>query len=93
MPGLHTFEEVNLRFYVKREDNGIVKRAAVFIQEIVPKRLLSFVANTVYHEHYVTHPMSHVWNSTPENLEISYSWKLKGKEQSIAVKTKNIDNH
>jgi len=89
MPGLHTFEEVNLRFYVKREDNGIIKRAAVFIQEIVPKRLLSFVANTVYHEHYVTHPMSHQWNITSEKLDISYSWKLHGKAQSIAITAKN----
>ncbi|MEM6720445.1 MAG: DUF2071 domain-containing protein [Bacteroidota bacterium] len=85
MPGLHTFEEVNLRFYVKREDDGMVKRAAVFIQEIVPKCLLSFVANTVYHEHYVTRPMSHSWHETPKTLDISYSWTLKGIPQSIAV--------
>ncbi|MEM6686756.1 MAG: DUF2071 domain-containing protein [Bacteroidota bacterium] len=89
MPGLHTFEEVNLRFYVKREDNGIVKRAAVFIQEMVPKRLLSFVANTVYHEHYVTRPMSHVWDITPKKLNISYSWKLNRTAQFIAVKAAN----
>ena len=31
------FEEVNLRFYVKRQENGIWKRGVVFIKEIVPK--------------------------------------------------------
>ena len=31
------FEEVNLRFYVRRFGNGIWKRGAVFISEIVPK--------------------------------------------------------
>ncbi|MCB9261021.1 MAG: DUF2071 domain-containing protein [Flavobacteriales bacterium] len=46
------FEEVNLRFYVKRFDNGIWKRGVVFIKEIVPKRALTFVANTVYNENY-----------------------------------------
>ncbi|MBC8755722.1 DUF2071 domain-containing protein [Kordia sp. YSTF-M3] len=89
MPALHTFEEVNLRFYVKREENGVWKRGAVFIQEIVPKRLLSFVANTVYHEHYITRPMSHEWNITSETVAISYAWKNKQQTQSIAVTTKN----
>lgn len=44
------FEEVNLRFYVKKGD----KRGVVFIKEIVPKPLITFVANSVYHEHYQT---------------------------------------
>jgi hypothetical protein len=97
MPGLHTFEEVNLRFYVKREEGGVVKRAAVFIQEMVPKRFLSFVANTVYHEHYITCPMSHQWEMTPEKINVSYSWMVKEIPQSIFVKAKNelksfIDN-
>lgn len=89
MPGLHTFEEVNLRFYVKRKENNVWKRGTVFIQEIVPKRILSFVANTIYHEHYSTRPMSHIWNITPKNVAISYTWENQQKEQSIAVKAKN----
>ena len=32
------FEEVNLRFYVKRFENGEWKRGVVFIKEIVPKK-------------------------------------------------------
>ena len=47
----HThFEEVNLRFYVKRFVNGKWRRGVVFIKEIVPKPALTFVANTVYDE-------------------------------------------
>lgn len=89
MPGLHTFEEVNLRFYVKREEGDIIKRGVVFIKEIVPKRILSFVANTVYHEHYDTLPMSHNWNTTPKIIDISYSWKHGQTQQSIAIKASN----
>ena len=38
----HTnFEEVNLRFYVRYNDNGHWKRGVVFIKEIVPKISLS----------------------------------------------------
>ena len=49
----HTnFEEVNLRFYVRYEDNGEWKRGVVFVKEIVPKPALTFVANTVYKENY-----------------------------------------
>ena len=57
----HTnFEEVNLRFYVKRFDNGSWKRGVVFIKEIVPKSALTFVANSVYNENYETLPMRHL---------------------------------
>ncbi|EDP97718.1 DUF2071 domain-containing protein [Kordia algicida OT-1] len=89
MPSLHTFEEVNLRFYVKRKEGNTWKRGTVFIQEIVPKRILSFVANTVYNEHYVTLPMSHIWKLTPETLDISYTWHKNNKEQSVSVHAKN----
>jgi uncharacterized protein YqjF (DUF2071 family) len=42
------FEEVNLRFYVKRFENNTWKRGAVFIKEIVSKPALTLVANTLY---------------------------------------------
>ena len=59
----HTrFEEVNLRFYVKRFENNEWKRGVVFIKEIVPKPALTLVANTIYKEHYETLPMFHSVN-------------------------------
>src|SRR5580693_3209079 len=39
------FEEVNLRFYVKRFDGEGWKRGAVFISELVPKPLIAVIAN------------------------------------------------
>ena len=71
------FEEVNLRFYVKYNDNGIWKRGAVFIKEIVPKPAITLVANTIYKEKYQTLPMKHTWIEHENQLEISYSWKTK----------------
>lgn len=88
VPYLHTFEEVNLRFYVKRKEGSQWKRGVVFIKEIVPKRILSFVANTIYHEHYITLPMSHTWEVNASEMEISYQWELKKQLQSIKVITK-----
>jgi uncharacterized protein YqjF (DUF2071 family) len=74
----HTnFEEVNLRFYVRYNDNGEWKRGVVFIKEIVPKPALTFVANTVYKENYETMPMKHVWETAASNLKVEYQWKKK----------------
>src|SRR3712207_6791479 len=38
------FEEVNLRFYVRREVDGEVRRAVTFIKEIVPRLAIAAVA-------------------------------------------------
>ncbi|HMG89867.1 MAG TPA: DUF2071 domain-containing protein [Chryseolinea sp.] len=76
----HTnFEEVNLRFYVRRLDHDGIKRGVVFIKEFVPKPALTFVANTFYGEHYQTVPMKHelLMDSELSTLQIGYSWKLK----------------
>ncbi len=82
------FEEVNLRFYVKRFENGEWKRGVVFIKEIVPKYALSFVANTVYKEHYQTLPMRHTVKEDDESCEFVYEWKIQDKWQTIIVETK-----
>ncbi|GGK76193.1 YqjF family protein [Rufibacter glacialis] len=74
----HTnFEEVNLRFYVKRQENGVTQRGVVFLKEIVPRLAISLVANTLYGEHYETRSMRHSWQATPTALEVSYAWKQK----------------
>jgi hypothetical protein len=77
------FEEVNLRFYVKHNN----KRGVVFIQEIVPKPLITLVANSLYHEHYTTSNMDHVWKETHDSLFFEYRWQVNNKWQSIAATT------
>jgi len=79
------FEEVNLRFYVRRKDGAIWKRGAVFIKEVVPKPAISIVANALYNESYETLPMRHEWVITKENRKISYGWKKDGKWQTVAI--------
>ena len=54
------FEEVNFRFYVKIIENGQTKRGVVFIKEIVPRHILTFIANTFYKEHYQTLPETYL---------------------------------
>ena len=72
------FEEVNLRFYVRFKENGIWKRGAVFIKEIVPKRAITFVANTLYNEKYITLPMKHHYRAGDNEISLGYHWKYQG---------------
>lgn len=69
------FEEVNLRFYVKRKVGNEWKRGVVFIKEIVPKPALTFVANTIYDENYETMRMRHTWEDLDHSKRIAYEWK------------------
>ena len=82
----HTdFEEVNLRFYVKRRlPGGEVRRGVVFIRELVPKAAITLVANFIYKEHYATVPMQHSFRRENGLLEVTYGWELSGKH-SFAV--------
>lgn len=74
----HTsFEEVNLRFYVRCKDKGTWKRGTVFIKEIVPRAAITFVANTIYKENYETMPMAHTWLINSDRIEVEYRWKKK----------------
>lgn len=59
----HTqFEEVNLRFYVRRRmPDGTFRRGVVFLSEIVPKPAITAVARTLYGEAYSTARTAHAW--------------------------------
>ena len=47
------FDEINLRFYVKRRLPDHSERSGVvFVKEIVPSRLIAWAARTLYGENY-----------------------------------------
>ena len=83
-PFHQNFEEVNLRFYVKRKISGEERRGVVFIKEIVPKRTLAYIANRLYNENYVSLPMRHRIEENP--LEVEYGWKYANDWQSFSVR-------
>jgi hypothetical protein len=87
----HTeFEEVNIRFYVRRKDGDGWKRGVVFVREIVPKAAITFVANTVYNENYQTLPMRHRWAEGGEQNTVEYQWKKAGRWQTFRLETSPI---
>jgi uncharacterized protein YqjF (DUF2071 family) len=78
IPFHRDFEEVNLRFYVRRKDPGSAqapRRGVVFIKEIVPKPAITLIANGVYGENYATHRMRHHWDLQPDCFRVNYEWK------------------
>jgi uncharacterized protein YqjF (DUF2071 family) len=77
------FEEINLRFYVKREIDGEVRRGVVFIKELVPKFAIAFVARTLYGEPYEAVSMRH----DESRNRHAYSFMLGRREHAIEAET------
>ena len=50
IPFHRNFEEVNLRFYVRRKADDGWRRGVVFIKELVPRTAIAFVAQVLQRE-------------------------------------------
>ena len=85
VPFHRNFDEVNLRFYVRRQERDTVKRGVVFIQEIVPRRAVAALARWAYHENYRRLPMSHQLTREDASLRVEYAWRLAGHWNRLAV--------
>ena len=85
IPFFGTFEEINLRFYVVRKEGDELKRGVVFINETIPYRLVAWIANKLYKEHYTVVPTKHQLIKTSESNHIQFEWLLQKKWNSIAV--------
>jgi uncharacterized protein YqjF (DUF2071 family) len=86
-PPLHTrFEEINLRFYVRRPlPDGTFDRGVVFISEFVPSPLIAFVARSLYEEPYTTAPTAHGVSLTPGKLSVEYRWTFGDRTHRLHV--------
>ena len=83
------FEEVNLRFYVRRQAADGWRRGVVFIKEIVPRAAIAFVARRFYNEPYVALPMSHQVEMVDERVKSArYAWRFSGREHTLNLTTR-----
>ena len=86
IPFHRNFEEVNLRFYLRREVDGDLYRGVAFIREIVPRWAVSTVARWAYNEQYVQLPMKSRREryalgtdaSRQSAPQIEYAWRHRG---------------
>ena len=82
VPWYRQFEQVNLRFYVRRRVQGEWRHGVVFIKEIVPRRTLALAARSLFHEPYEACPMKHLVDAgfrarSPVGI-VMYGWQLNG---------------
>lgn len=89
------FEEINLRFYVRRRTAGGSRRGVVFIRELVRLPIVSFLARRFYGEPYRTVPMArhfrrHTVTPAPPGgtpparaTTVRYSWRQDGRRHHV----------
>ena len=89
VPFHRDFEEVNLRFYVRREVGGEVRRGVTFIREIVPRATIAIVARVTYNEPYVALPMRHAiaaqGNADSAPSTSRYEWRQRAGWSALVV--------
>jgi uncharacterized protein YqjF (DUF2071 family) len=76
VPFHSNFDEVNLRFYVRRKEGCDDRRGVVFIAEVVPMRAIAATARIVYGENYTYFPMRHRIETEGVSRTAEYQWQL-----------------
>ena len=84
IPFHQSFEEVNLRFYVRRAE----KRGVVFIRELVPKFAVAAIASMAFNENYASVAMSHRVESHGEDkVEAEFAWGKRTSQSAMRIET------
>lgn len=93
-PPLHAnFDEVNLRFYVRRTEGSEIRRGVVFIAEVVPRRAIAAIARRAYGENYSWHPMQHRIQMEGLIKKAEYRWQLRGQWCRLSAQTSGPPTH
>jgi uncharacterized protein YqjF (DUF2071 family) len=85
IPLHRNFEEVNLRFYVRKKSADTWRRGVVFVRELIPRRAIALVARAFYGEPYVTLPMRHAIVDDGARISAEYSWRRGQTWESLKV--------
>lgn len=89
LPFHQEFEEINLRFYVRRRAPDGWRRGVVFVREIVSRPWITIAARTLYNENYLTLPTRHELEFTPGPQPwlraATYGWRSKLLQQRVRV--------
>ena len=79
------FEEVNLRFYVRRKSAEEWRRGDVFVRELVPRRAIALIARTFYGEPYFALPMRHALEHKDGRVFVEYQWRRARRWETLAM--------
>jgi hypothetical protein len=72
---------------VRRRVGDEIRRGVVFIREIVPRRAIAFVAQTIYNENYLALPMTHEIRPVDDDLNVAYRWRSGKSWSEITLET------
>ncbi len=88
IPGHVDFEEVNLRFYVRRRGNGEWRRGVAFVREMVPRRAIAWVARWWYNEPYRALPMRHLIERQADGTPaaVTYEWRRANRWEGLTLR-------
>lgn len=90
IPFHRDFDEVNLRFYVRRRADDGWRRGVVFVRELVPRPAIALVARLVFNENYSDAAMSHAitdeQGASGRAVSAEYRWRYRGIPGSIRVR-------
>jgi uncharacterized protein len=79
VPFHSNFDEVNLRFYVRRREGGEERRGVVFVRELVPRAAIAGLARLMYGEKYDACPMAHRSEKHASGISAAYRWEWRGR--------------
>jgi uncharacterized protein YqjF (DUF2071 family) len=86
IPRHRNFEEVNLRFYVRKKSADVWRRGVVFIREFVPRIAVAVTARVFYGEPYQVLPMRSEVIDRDGNVDVRYEWRRKSRWEFIALR-------
>jgi uncharacterized protein YqjF (DUF2071 family) len=81
-PGFVHFPEINLRYYVRGPDG---RRGVAFVGELVPQRLVAWMARTLYNEPYRAVPMTSRVEEDERTITMRHAATIGGREQTLHV--------
>lgn len=93
VPFHSSFDEVNLRFYVRRRFGSEWRRGVVFVREIVPRRLIALIARLAYSENYIYCPMRHRISCEVGRKIAEYGWRFNGRWSRLSATVEGLPSY
>lgn len=81
-PGYVNFPEINLRFYVRHAG----QRGVCFVRELVPKRLIAWIARTIYNEPYRAAAMRSEISQSDGAIEARHRFFFAGRWHEATIR-------
>jgi len=90
-PFYRSFEEINLRFYVRRKEKNEWRKGVVFIKEIAPYYIVGRAAKWLYKENFVSLVMNHEFTNDNRIRNTNYSCRVNNKWNRLSMESASVN--